>query len=152
MDNIGNILWQAGAESFPEFVRLAFAGLAGGLIGAYASDRLTRRREKESGIRAEKLKFIPLVDGLIDATKDCEVPNLVRGSIHRLYEPQLRFRLFLKGERLRAFNEAWGKLYQTTDDEVEAQFIFKKGDPRLVKVQQLLISRFEALREIASKA
>ena len=47
MDNIGHIVIQTVWISIPEFIRLAFAGMAGGLVGAYVNDRLTRRREAE---------------------------------------------------------------------------------------------------------
>ena len=47
MDAIGNIVLDTIRVSVPEFIRLVFAGMAGGVIGAYVNDKLTRRRESE---------------------------------------------------------------------------------------------------------
>lgn len=53
MDDIGNIVLETIRVSIPEFIRLVFAGMAGGVIGAYANDKLTRRREAD---RDQRLK------------------------------------------------------------------------------------------------
>jgi len=45
-------------EIFLEAVKLILAGLLGGLIGARANDRLTRNRERESGISCRKRSFL----------------------------------------------------------------------------------------------
>ena len=53
MDAIGNIMLETIRVSVPEFIRLVFAGMAGGVIGAYANDKLTRKREAD---RDQRLK------------------------------------------------------------------------------------------------
>lgn len=56
MDSIGHIMIQTVWISIPEFIRLAFTALTGGLLGVCVNDRLTRRREAERDkkLRAEK--------------------------------------------------------------------------------------------------
>src|ERR1039457_3879832 len=41
-----------------EAIKLALAGIVGGLIGAQANDKLTRRREKDAGKDKRKLDFL----------------------------------------------------------------------------------------------
>ena len=50
MDTFNQILLEA--------IKLALAGIAGGLIGARANDKLTRQREKDSGISSRKREFL----------------------------------------------------------------------------------------------
>jgi|ERR1035438_1933540 endogenous inhibitor of DNA gyrase (YacG/DUF329 family) len=98
----------------------------------------------------DKKTFIALIHGLIDSTKACDAPNLVRCEIRRtLYESHARFRQNLTGKRLAAYDAAWDNLKNTTADEVSGTCgVFEKNSEDLKKVQQLLISRFEALRKI----
>ena len=58
MDDIGKIVYESIRISAPEFIRLAFAGMAGGLLGAYINDRLTRKRENESGVSTRRRDFL----------------------------------------------------------------------------------------------
>src|ERR1700676_1188915 len=61
MDNICQIMYETIRVSAPEFIRLLFAGMAGGLLGAYIADKLTRKREKESGISTRKRDFLTFI-------------------------------------------------------------------------------------------
>ncbi len=144
MNNIEEILFEA--------VRIACAGILGGLIGARANDKLARRRDKDSGLAADKkLIFLP-IDELIDTTRNCDVPDMVRCSFRsRLYAPYSRFRLHLQGKRLIAYNEAWKKLVGTQSEEVSEKYggIFDKSNSEELKnIQEMLVGRLETLRKI----
>jgi hypothetical protein len=85
---------------------------------------------------------------LVDSAKACNSPNMVRCEIRRtLYEAHARFRQNLTGKRLIAYDKAWDNLKNTTPQEMGGNF-FDLNSPKLKKVQQLLIGRFEALRKI----
>ncbi len=141
MDTLYQILLEA--------IKLALAGILGGLIGARANDKFARKRDQDAGIMAEKLKFIPLIDGLINLTDKCDgMMGSVRYEVHpRLYEPAMRFGLHLAGERLRSFNEVWGALANTTREEVSNRQP-DTNDEQFDKMQKTLKSRLEALREV----
>ena len=147
MDDIGQIVNETIRVSIPEFIRLAFAGMAGGLIGAYINDRLTRKRDMESGIMAEKKIFIPLIDGLIEWAKKGNMIGHIRyESEQRLFQPAMRFRLLLKDRRLILFNEAWTTLIKTTQEEVCNQQYSDSDEAK--KMQQTILSRLEAVRKV----
>ena len=71
MEQIGQIVRETVWVSLPEFIRLIFAAIGGGLVGAYLTDKLTRKRDKDSGVTTEKLVLIPLIDELIVTTTNC---------------------------------------------------------------------------------
>ena len=83
-------------------------------------------------------------------TANCEgYFGMVRHQIQdrRLFDLAMRFRLHLKGERLRAFNEAWEALDNTKRDEIhDGQYDTKPEE--LEKMGKTLASRLEALRKI----
>lgn len=136
--------------SIPEFIRLAFAGTAGGLIGGYVTDRLTRKRDKESAMMTDKRAFVPLIDPLIMWAKKNEALGYIRyESEQRLLLPAMRFRMHLKGERLRLFDEAWERLIKTTRVEVDTRQPCD-SDETANKMQQIILSRLEAVRKIAA--
>jgi hypothetical protein len=56
MDENCYIILKTVLTSIPEFIRLAFSALAGGLLGAYINDRLTRKRESERDKRLRNEK------------------------------------------------------------------------------------------------
>ena len=58
MDDIGQIVYETIRISTPEFIRLVFAGMAGGLLGAYVNDKLTKKRETQSGIVSRRREFL----------------------------------------------------------------------------------------------
>jgi hypothetical protein len=149
MDDIHYIVRETIRVSLPEFVRLLFAATGGGLIGAYLTDRLTRKREKESAMMADKRAFVPLIDPLIRWAKKGEGIGYIRfESEKQLTAPAMRFRMHLKGERLRLFDEAWDTLMKTTRIEV-ADRQPGDSDETANKMKQTILSRLEAVRKIA---
>src|SRR5271154_2485707 len=48
-----------------EAIKLVLAGIIGGLIGARANDRLTRRREKDAGMANRKREFLAFMAQLL---------------------------------------------------------------------------------------
>jgi hypothetical protein len=103
----------------------AAAGLGGGTVGSlltiYINHRLAIGRERlvnrEKGLAADKNPFIFEIDKLIETTKNCDIPHMIRPRFKNLYEPYLRFRPHLKGKRLAGYEEAWKKLQGTTQKE-----------------------------------
>ena|ERR1035437_551602 len=131
-----------------DIARLVAAGIVGGLVATFAAHKLAGSRERRAGINADKKTYCALIHGLVDSAKACDTPNMVRCEIRRtLYETHARFRQNLTGKRLIAYDKAWDNLRNTTPEEMGGNF-FDMNSPELKKVQQLLIGRFEALREI----
>jgi hypothetical protein len=132
------------------------AGILGGILGALLSSILnhwlTGRRAIRSGIRAEKSKFIPLIDSAILGTSKGEVLRMLFYDARRkMFEPAMRFRLHLNGRRLDAFNEIWEKFYNTTSAEVEDRQP-NHSDEEANKMQQTLMDRLKALRKIVHES
>jgi hypothetical protein len=75
MDNFHQIVSETIRISIPEFIRLAFAGMAGGLIGAYVNDKLTRKRERDAGIANRKRIFLSFLNGWQAITGRSWPPN-----------------------------------------------------------------------------
>ena len=155
MDDIGQIVYETIRISTPEFVRLAFAGMAGGLIGSYINDRLTRTRDKDSGITTERLVLIPLIDNLIFSTNNC---GYLLGEARALVYPKLhesvsRFAVRLKHRHgcLERFKAAWETLRGTTQVECPTQQP-DTSDEVYAKQKQLLLSRLEVLRKIVQES
>ena len=76
------------------------AGVLGGILGALLASILnhwlTIRRERRSGIGADKKSYLASLHGLIDSAKACDTPNMVRCEIRRaLYDSHARFRQHL---------------------------------------------------------
>lgn len=154
MDDIGQIVNDTIRVSVPELIHLAFASLFGGLVGAYVNDRLTRKRDKESGIDKDRKPLVRAVDEMIDNVRGIDNPSMVVNYLHRLYAPYSAFRYHVTGERLTAYNEAWHKIKGTTHEELmgsRGQASYDKGDKELHKLQQIIISRLEALKQIAKE-
>lgn len=154
MDAICQIVYETIRISAPEFFRLAFAGMAGGLLGAYINDRLTRTRDKESGIDKDRKPLVRAVEEMIDNVNGIDNPSMIVNYLHRLYAPYSAFRYHVTGERLTAYNEAWHKIKGTTHEELmgsRGQASYDKGDKELHKLQQIIISRLEALKQIAKE-
>jgi hypothetical protein len=131
------------------------AGILGGVLGALLtvvlSHSLTVWRERRTGIKVEKSKFIPLIDGYILGTSKGEILGMIcNDARHKLFEPAMRFRLHLKGRRLAAFNEIWERFYQTKGLDVDIQP--NHSDEERKNKKQTLMSRLEALRKIASES
>ena len=151
MDDIHYIVSETIRVSLPEFIRLLFAAVGGGLIGAYITDRLTRKRDKDSGITTERLVLMPIIDNLILTTKNCE--NLLgeaRFMVYpKMHESVSRFAVRLKHKPadLERFNAAWDTLRCTTREECGNQQP-NIPDDVYAKQKQLLISRLEALRKV----
>ena len=79
-----------------EAIKLALAGIAGGLIGARANDRLARRRERETAVREDKLRFIPFLNQIIKDAGQHPAPNYVWNHYRADIEKAVwRFRLLL---------------------------------------------------------
>lgn len=154
MDNIGQIVYEAIRISFPEFIRLVFAGMAGGLMGAYVNDRLTRKRDKESLVDRDRKPLIKAIDEMIDNILGIDQPSLVVNYLHRIYEPFSTFRYHISEDRLAAYNDAWKAIHGTTHKELtgkDGKTCFEKGDKELQRLQQIIIGRLEALKEMAEK-
>jgi hypothetical protein len=146
MNNVEHILF--------ETIKVLVVAVAGGFIGARINDKFARKRSRDAGIMSEKLKLIPILDNLIDTAFPSKNQGLL-GSIRReirprLYEPSRRFRIYLKGERLRLFNEAWETLANTTREEVENRDQIT-SDAEFNKMQITLQSRLEAFRKIVQE-
>jgi hypothetical protein len=155
MDDIGKIVYETVRISAPEFIRLAFAGMAGGLLGAYINDRLTRKRDKETGITSEKLVLMPMIDELIVTTKNC---GHLLGEARAMIWPKLHISVSRFAERLKhrtknlnSFNAAWEILRGTTREECPTQQP-NTSDEVYAKQKELLISRLEALRKIVHES
>jgi hypothetical protein len=144
-----------------EAIKLALAGIAGGLIGARANDRLARRRERETAIREDKLKFIPFLNQIIKDARQHDSPYYVLIHYRADIEKAVwRFRLLLSGNRQRVFDEAWKKLEQTTEAELtgktragmhgENQWMYEPDELR--GIQKILISRLQALLDCVENA
>jgi hypothetical protein len=135
------------------------AGIGGGTVGSlltiFINHRLAIGRERllnrEKGLAADKNPFIFEIDKLIETTKNCEIPYVIRPRFKNLYEPYLRFRPHLKGKRLAAYEEAWKRLQGTTQKEASGSSLtgsYEKDSEELRQIQGLLISRLAAVREI----
>lgn len=127
----------------------AVGGLASGLIIALVSHFLARERAKKSAIKAEKIKFIPALEELIETTKNCDgLLAEVRARIRpKLYDAAMRFRIHLKGRRLAKFNTAWETLLNTTREEAPNQQPCD-NPAEIARLQSALKSRFEAVLQI----
>jgi len=150
MDNIAQIMYETIWVSTPEFIRIAFAGMAGGFLGAYVNDRLTRKRDKDSGVTTEKLVLVPLIKELIVTTKNCA--HLL-GDARAMIWPKLhisvsRFQVRLEERKsdMRPFNTAWETLNGTTRDECPTQQP-NTSDEVYAKQKKLLLSRLEAFKK-----
>ncbi len=140
------------------WLAIGAAGIGGGTVGSlltiFITHRLTISRERmlshERGLASDKKPFILAIDTLIETTKNCEIPNIVKPRFRELNEAYLNFRPHLKDGRLAAYEDAWKKLQDTTWEEVVGSSgrRYKKTDPELHKIQGMIISRLEALREI----
>ncbi len=84
---------------------------------------------------------------MIDNVRGVTNPGLIVNYLHRIYAPYSAFRYHVPGDRLAAYEKAWEILRGTTNKELEG--FYKFGDPELLKRQQIVISRLEALRNIA---
>jgi hypothetical protein len=63
----------------------------------------------------------------------------------------MRFRLHLKGSKLKLFDDIWQKFYALTNDEVgERQY--DDSDEKNQKMQQTLTARLEELRKIVHQS
>lgn len=136
---------------FVDIARLVAAGVVGGLVATIAAHFLAKSRAKASGIMAEKMKLIPLIDRMfIQINNSGGLLGEIRREIHPLLqEPAMRFRLHLNGEKLRAFNDAWERLANTTWKEVENRQP-NTSEAEFKKMEQTLISRLESLKKAAS--
>lgn len=68
-----------------------------------------------AGIKAEKSKFVPLIEAHIIETSKGEGLGFIRcDAQENLFRPAMSFRMHLKGNNLRRFNEAWEQFYGTT--------------------------------------
>ena len=154
MDNIGQIVYETIRISIPEFIRLAFAGTAGGLIGAYVNDRLTRKRDKETGIDKDRKPLIIAIDQMIDNVRNIDNPSLIVNYLHRLYAPYSAFRYHVTCKRLIAYNEAWEAVRRTSNEELQGNSpsgSYGADDKELKRLQQIIISRLEKLRKVADE-
>jgi hypothetical protein len=134
-----------------ETIKITLVGILGGLIGARANDKFARKRDQDAVIAKDKKDFIFQIDELIETATNCEIPHAVRARFHRLYTPYLMFKPHLKGGRLTGYEEAWKKLQGTTMEEVQGSSptaSYDKASPELHKIQNMIMSRLEALREI----
>jgi hypothetical protein len=132
------------------------AGILGGVLGALLTvvlnHWLTGWRDRRSGIKAEKSKFIPLIDSAILGTSKGQVLRMLFYDARRkMFEPAMRFRLHLKKRRLAEFNAIWEKFYNTTNTEVEDRQP-NHSDEEARKMQQTLMDRLQALRKIVHES
>ena len=152
MDNLGQILWKTFATSFPELIKLFFAVFAAGLLGARLNDKFARQRDKASGIEKDRKPLANAIDAMIDNVRGIDNPSMIVNYLHRIYEPYSTFRYHVTGERLIAYNKAWDKIKGTTHEELmgsRGQMPYDKGDKELHTLQQVIISKLEALKKIA---
>lgn len=128
----------------------------GAILGILVKHRLdlgkSRVLKHESDIKADKLEFIPLIDGFISKAGSYPAPNIVRRDcIRELQGWQRRFRLHLSGGKLKRFSEAWTALEQTTEQEMVAkngQGVFTETQAdEFRQVSKILTTRLEALRD-----
>jgi hypothetical protein len=110
-------------------------------------------QDSASEILAEKKNLLPLIEELIDWIPTCDGSlGSIRFEIKpRLSEPVRRFRLHLKGARLRAFNDTWEVLANTTREEVWNRQP-NTTDEQYDKAKETLKTRLEALRKIVHAA
>jgi hypothetical protein len=131
------------------------------LVGALAGYRLdlgkSRVLKRESDIKDDRLEFIPYLRQIIKDARSKPVPISVWAHYRKDLEKSVwRFRELISGHCKRAFDEAWENLNQTTEAEMSGGSktgVF--GDDQseeLHKIQQLLISRLEALLACVEKA
>src|SRR5689334_4572194 len=87
------------------------SGIVGGLIVALIQSLMSRSSDRvlkrEADIKADKLKFVPLIESFISKARSYPSPNIVRHDcLRELQGLQHRFRLHLSGGKLRRFSEA----------------------------------------------
>jgi hypothetical protein len=136
------------------------SGIVGGLAVALVSHFLAKDKDrvlkKEADIKADKLKLIPLIEGFLKQASYYQAPVVIRNQcLGQLKEWHLRFRIHLKGRKLRAFNAAWHNLEQTTEAEMSGSSktgVFSEEDAQeLCRIQQILTSRLQALLDCVQR-
>lgn len=133
------------------------AGILGGVLGALMTSILTHRltsyREKRSGIKAEKLRMIPMLDGYILSTRkggSCVYRLLFFQSRRELFEPAMRFRVHLKKGQAIKFDLVWNSFYNTNADDIDNQPDISPAESD--KRQQKLLFMLESIRTFVSES
>jgi hypothetical protein len=109
----------------------------------------SRILKQESDIKAGKMEIMPILERLISMARNSggAIGTARYEAQEQLPAPVSRFELHLTGSRLRKFKKAWSDVAGITREQVWNRQP-NDSDEQFAKMQQMLVSRLEALRKV----